>query len=75
MNKREFDFLEKCFVAELEGRLYQSKSKLAKYLESIDAVVLVRRKVGRDALGDIIVTGYTLTYFGNWSYCQSCDKE
>lgn len=71
MTKAELDFLENVFAANLEGRLIQSKSMLAKRLETGGYIVLERKNVGKDRFGDIMVEGYSLTIKGNMAYCTS----
>ncbi|MFA6290143.1 MAG: hypothetical protein WC637_00100 [Victivallales bacterium] len=71
MTKRELDFLEKCFARQLEGYLFQSKSKLADKLEAEGFICKESKYFGRDRFGAIVCHGYALTYKGNFAYCNS----
>ena len=71
MKKTELDFLERVFAAEIEGRLYQTKSKLAKQMESDGYVFATTKRLGYDRFGTIEVSGYCLTDRGRIAYCES----
>ena len=71
MNKAELDLLERCFSAQLEGRFYQTKSKLAGRLEKEGYIYREYKTLGRDRFGEIVVSGYILTIQGNFAYCTS----
>jgi hypothetical protein len=71
LKKSELLFLEKVFAANLDGRLLQSKSKVAKKLEEAGYIVFTEKTLGRDRFGSIVVDGYTLTVMGNMAYCTS----
>ena len=71
MTKAEIDFLERVFAAEIDGRLYQTKSKLAKRMEEEGYIVEVHKHIGNDRFGEIVVKGYNLTLLGNFTYCSS----
>ena len=71
MTKKELDLLEKIFQAQLEGRLYQTKSKLAKQMEEDGFIMEDSKAFGVACFGKIIVRGYTLTIKGNYAYCSS----
>jgi hypothetical protein len=71
MNKAELDFLERVFSAEIDGRFYQTKSKLAKNMEDDGYIQKTSKSFGKDRFGEIVVTGYVLTIKGNYTYCTS----
>jgi hypothetical protein len=71
MHKGELNFLEKVFICELEGHLFQSKSKYAKKMEENGFIVKTQKNLGKDRFGEIIVSGYALTLKGNFAYCTS----
>lgn len=71
MNKQEIDFLERVFTADIEERLYQTKSKLAKKMEEDGFIIEILRHMGNDRFGEIVVKGYSLTLKGNFAYCTS----
>ncbi len=71
MTKAELDLLERVFACDIEGRLYQTKSKLAQRLENEGFIINHSRSLGRDRFGEIIVKGYSLTFKGNFAYCSS----
>ena len=70
MNKKEIDMLEKIFACEIEGRMYQGKSKLLIKLVDEGYVTAVKKYLP-SKLGTITVTGYVLTIAGNYAYCSS----
>ena len=67
--KQDIDFLEKVFACDTEGRFFQSKSKQAKRLEEMGYIVFSSKSLGRDCFGSIVVSGYSLTVKGNYTYC------
>lgn len=71
MKKSEIDFLERVFAAEIEGRLYQTKSKLAKRMEEDGYITADYKHFGNDRFGEIVVKGYRLTLLGNYTHCSS----
>lgn len=71
MTKAELDLLENIFSAEIEGRLYQTKSKVAKKLENDGLIMMDSKVLGKDHFGIIEVSGYRLTFEGNFTYCMS----
>lgn len=71
MTKRELDLLEKVFQAQLEGRLFQTRSKLAKQMDEDGYIMADKKTLGVDCFGQIIVRGYILTVKGNYAYCTS----
>lgn len=70
MTKQELKFLEKVFEKEINGRLYQSTSKIAQKLESEGFIEKIT-EVTQTALGELKVEGYVLTIHGNFAYCTS----
>lgn len=81
MNKRVLDLLENVFSAEIDGAvnnglgLFQTKSKLAKKLESEG--YLVKDKIVFGGRFPVTCEGYRLTLMGNATYCMSerCTDE
>lgn len=71
MNKKELEFLEKVFAKEIDGGVFQTKSKMARKLEDEGYIQKVRMSFGRDRLGEITADGYVLTIKGNITYCSS----
>jgi hypothetical protein len=71
MTKAELDFLERVFAAEIDGRVYQTKSKMAKRMEDDGYILKTSKSFGKDRFRKIIVTGYVLTIKGNFTYCTS----
>ena len=74
MNKKSLAMLEKVFDAEISGRVFPSKSKIAKQLESDGYIVYLEKLVLRDRFGDVFARGYVTTTKGNYTYCKSCEK-
>ena len=70
MTKAELDFLERVFDAEINGRMYQTKSKMAKKMEDQGFIIACEERFG-SVLGVIICKGYHLTIKGNFTYCTS----
>lgn len=66
ITRKELLFLEKVFAAELEGRLFQSKSKMAHKLVDNGYLQEVEERHGI-----VICRGYSLTLLGNATYCMS----
>ena len=66
MTKAELDILEKGFEAEINGSIYQTKSKIAKklceegYLQEVEL-----------NFKGVICNGYVTSLLGNMTYCQS----
>ena len=60
--------LGKVFAAEIDGRLLQTKSKLAEKLERDGYIVKIERTIG-DGRFAATVTGYRTTILGNAAYC------
>lgn len=77
MTKAQLDMLEKIFSAQLDGSLYETKSKIAKQLESDGYIMREVKNLGKDHFGTISITGYVLTIKGNMAYCMSdrCSEE
>ena len=75
VTKKELELLEKIFAKEIVGSVYTTKSNLAKKLEDEGYIVKIRRELGKDCLGQIVIEGYVLTYTGNFAYCSSLKEE
>ncbi len=74
MNKADLKRLEKIFASEIAGNLvFQSKSKHYERLEQEGYVF----KLSYILPGKIPVriTGWQLTHFGHFTYCDSCKDE
>lgn len=71
MTKAEMNCLEKAFAAEIEGRMFQSKSKLAASLADEGYLSPAVEKFP-SALGEIVCHGWQLTHLGRITYCASC---
>ena len=71
MNKSDLKILEKVFAKEIEGGVFQSKSKAISRLEKEGYVQEVTFYIGGGALGKIKISGYILTILGNYTYCSS----
>lgn len=70
MTKRELDLLEKILACEIDGRMYQGKSKLLDKLVDEEYITEVKKYLP-SKLGTITVTGYVLTIAGNYAYFSS----
>ena len=71
MTQKEYDLLEKIFAREIEGMVYQGHSKLLHNLEREGLITKVTRIVDENHRFPVRVSGYVLTYEGNFAYCQS----
>lgn len=71
MNKKEMDMLEKVFASEIEGKLFQTKSKVAKKLEDEGYITLEEKEICRDRFGTMIMKGSRTTIKGHIEYCMS----
>jgi hypothetical protein len=75
MTKAELKMLERAFACEIEGRLLQTKSKLAQQLVCDGYLVSVEERIPFPPLGTMTVAGFRLTLLGNLTYCMSCGDE
>lgn len=74
MTKSEMSLLEKAFVAEIEGRLFQTKAKLAASLADRGYLEPAVQRFP-SALGDVVCKGWQLTHFGRLTYCATCTDD
>lgn len=72
MRKAELAMLERAFACEIEGRIFQTKAKLAGRLAADGYLQPVEERIAVPPLGTMTVTGYRLTLLGNFTYCMSC---
>lgn len=75
MNKKELALLEKVFESEIDGGVYQRESKLLQSLHDRGYVIKISKTVGKDIFGSIVITGYVLTFQGNYAYCSSLRED
>ena len=77
LTKSQLNMLEKIFSAQLDGSLHETRSKVAKQLETDGYIVREVKNLGKDRFGIISITGYALTLKGNAAYCMSdrCSDE
>lgn len=74
MTKAELNVLEKVFIAEINGRKFQSKSKLVKSLADRGYLAEYTTEYA-DRFGWMRVDEWILTHLGRWSYCETCTEE
>ena len=60
MTKSQLDMLEKVFSAQLDGTLYETKSKIAKQLEADGYIMRGTKTLGKDRFGTITIGGHTM---------------
>lgn len=63
---------KKVFEAEINGDVFQTKSKVAFRLEDAGYIQKSSEYITRDRFGEVIKTGYVTTLLGNMVYCASC---
>lgn len=78
----EHQLLERLFAAEVEHGLglrrapqVQSGSLAAQRLAASGMVEATYLVIGRDAIGPIVATGWTLTHRGRIAYCETCEPD
>jgi hypothetical protein len=69
MKRSELAVLERAFCAEIDGNVYQTKSKIAKKLE--EEGYLVTKQIEFSGRFPVIVKGYVTSIRGNMAYCDS----
>jgi hypothetical protein len=74
LTKAELKILERAFACEIEGRIFQTKSRLAQKLVDERYLRPVEERVSVPPLGVMTIKGYGLTLLGNFTYCMSCDS-
>lgn len=70
----ELRMLERLFIAEVEGRFFQSKAAMLKRLEA-KGLVEHRQRLEPTAIGNMTVSFWELTHAGRLLYCMSCDDK
>jgi len=73
MNKKELDLLEKVYDLEIDGRIYQGKSQLVKYLtdNGLLEVVDYTMPADKSCPFPVRIKGFALTHAGRFAYCSS----
>ena len=75
MTKKDFKLLGAVFAREICGYSLQSKSKEYKRLEEAGLVFWGKEmKHFNDGFPPMDVSGWRLTYKGNFAYCSNCDE-
>ena len=73
MNKADLAVLERAFCCEIQGRMFQGKSKRITRLVEEGYLEQVTRQ-DRTPFGILTSNGYALTHAGRITYCAFCPE-
>jgi hypothetical protein len=76
MNKRDLKRLEKIWISEIDGHMWQPSGR-EKWLQTFvnDGLIEPVVETFRTPLGPMVCKGFGLTHLGRILYCQSCQGD